>query len=152
MQDNNIKSEEKIILALNLFYDEVVDAKKQIDDIVWFYLKGKDMKDNKTKTNKNQLIYSFEYDADFIFSAFYETYHGLDLNEENLHWWKFKAMFEGLSSKTKFVEIMGYRAIDLSKIKDSEEKKRYQKLKEIYQLPDMRTVEEKEADFSEALW
>ena len=61
-------------------------------------------------------------------------------------------MFNSLSEKTKFVEIMGYRAIDLSKIQDKEERKRYEKLKEIYQLPDMRTEEEKEADFSEALW
>ena len=45
---------------------------------------------------------------------------------------------------------MGYRAIDLSKIKDKEERKRYRKLKQIYALPDMRTQEQKEEDFAMA--
>ena len=34
----------------------------------------------------------------------------------------------------------------------AEEKKKYKKLKKIYQLPDMRTAEEKEADFGKAFW
>ena len=37
-------------------------------------------------------------------------------------------MFEGLKSENKICEIMGYRAVDISKIKDKEEKKRYKKL------------------------
>lgn len=151
MQDKNIEDNEKVILALNLFYDEVLEPKKQLDDIVWFYLKGKDVKDNKTEGKNSQQIYSYEYDADYIFSAFLETY-GIDVNIEKMHWWKFKAMFDGLNEKTKLVEIMGYRAIDLSKIKDKEEKARYKKLKKLYQLPDMRTAEEKEADFGRAFW
>ena len=65
-----------------------------------------------------------------------------------MHWWKFKAMFNGLKSDNKIVEIMGYRAIDLSKIKDKEEKKRYKELKRIYALPDMRSQEQKESDFA----
>lgn len=152
MQDRSINDKEKVILALNLFYDEVTDVNKQLDDMIWFYLKGKKIEELKTsKESNNQQIYSFEYDADYIFSAFLETYN-IDLNVVLMHWWKFKAMFEGLNEKTKLVEIMGYRAIDLSKIKDKEEKKRYKNLKKIYQLPDMRTAEEKEADFGKAFW
>lgn len=151
MQDHELNDKEKVLLALNLFYDKLEDSKKQLEDIIWFYLHGKELKENKSEGKSNQQIYSYEYDADYIFSAFLETYN-IDLNTADLHWWKFKAMFNGLNEKTKFVEIMGYRAIDLSKIQDKEEKKRYENLKQIYQLPDMRTEEEKEADFSEALW
>lgn len=87
-----------------------------------------------------------------IYSAFIETYQ-MDLQEiDYLHWWKFKAMFNSLNKDTKIVEIMGYRAIDLSKIKDKEEKARYRKLKKIYKLPDMRTEAQKEADFGNAFW
>lgn len=83
-----------------------------------------------------------------IYTAF-KTQYNIDLEEiEFLHWWKFKAMFNGLKSDNKIVEIMGYRAIDLSKIKDKEEKKRYKELKRIYALPDMRTQEQKESDFA----
>lgn len=151
MQDRNINDDEKICLALNLFYDEIIEPKTQLEDIIWFYLKGKEVKESKNTENNNQQIYSYEYDADYIFSAFFETY-GIDINESKIHWWKFKAMFDGLNNKTKFSEIMGYRAVDLSKIEDKNEKKRYKKLKQIYQLPDMRTAEEKEADFGTAFW
>ena len=42
--------------------------------------------------------------------------------------------------------------MDLSKIKDKSMKKQYKKLQELYKLPDMRTEQEKEDDFAEALW
>ena len=61
-------------------------------------------------------------------------------------------MFEGLKSENKICEIMGYRAVDISKIKDKEEKKRYKKLQREYTLPDDRTEEEKERDFADSLW
>lgn len=69
-----------------------------------------------------------------------------------LHWWEFRALFQGLKDDNKIVKIMGYRGIDLSKIKDKEEKARYKKLKKIYALPDMRTEQQKEADFGAAFW
>ena len=69
-----------------------------------------------------------------------------------LHWFKFKAMFEGLKAENKICEIMGYRAVDISKIKDKEEKKRYKKLQREWALPDDRTEEEKERDFADAFW
>ena len=87
-----------------------------------------------------------------IYTAFLDQYR-LDLNDiDYLHWFKFKAMFEGLKSDNKICEIMGYRAIDVSKIKDKDEKKRYKKLQREYALPDDRTEEEKEQDFAEAFW
>lgn len=61
-------------------------------------------------------------------------------------------MFDALNKDTKIVEIMEYRAIDLGKIKDKDEKNRYKKLKKIYSLPDMRTEAQKEADFGSSFW
>ena len=101
--------------------------------------------------NKQKQIYSYEFDAEYIYSSFMEQYK-IDLNTSHMHWWKFKALFEGLNENTQIVKIMGYRAIDLGKIKDKEEKTRYKKLKKLYALPDMRTQEEKEADFGKAFW
>lgn len=79
--------------------------------------------------------------------------YNIDLNKiKYMHWWKFKALFEGLNENTQIVKIMGYRAMDITKIKDKEEKARYKKLKRMYQLPDMRSIEQKEADFGRAFW
>ena len=57
MQDNQIEEKEKIILALNLFYDDLVDAKKQTEDIVWFYLHGKEIKENIEEGKSGKQIY-----------------------------------------------------------------------------------------------
>lgn len=157
MQDRNLKDEDKIILALNIFYkdlDEIVDFEAAINDILWFYSMGKLDKVETEKQDDNKKIkqiYSYEFDANLIFSAFMEQYK-IDLNVEKMHWWKFKSLFEGLSEKTKIVEIMGYRAVDIGKIKDKDEKAKYKKLQLTYALPDMRTVEEKEKSFGSAFW
>jgi hypothetical protein len=156
MQDNKVSKEDKILFSLRLFYDEPIeDLKKAIDGILWFYRCGEEIKENKTnenKVNNKKQIYSYEYDAKYIYSAFLDQY-GIDLNEiDQLHWFKFKALFEGLKSDNKICEIMGYRAIDLSKIKDKEEKKKYKRLQREWALPDNRTIEEKEQDFANSLW
>ena len=154
MQDNQITEQDKILLSIRLFFKEPPkDLKKAIEGILWFYRCGEDEKKGKSSgENTKKQIYSYEYDAKYIYSAFLDQY-GIDLNEINyLHWFKFKALFEGLNDKNKICEIMGYRSIDLSKIKDKEERKKYRKLQREWALPDNRTKEEKEQEFANALW
>jgi len=154
MQDNKINNKDKILLALNLYYHEMPkDIETGIEDMLWFYRTGKEIKTSQKKQNENaKQIYSYEFDDELIYDAYKDQYN-IDLNSiPYLHWWKFKAMFEGLKNDNKIVEIMGYRAIDLGKIKDKDEKARYKKLKKLYALPDMRTQEQKEADFGSAFW
>ena len=75
----------------------------------------------------------------------------IDLQETKyMHWWKFKALFDGLNENTEIVKIMGYRSINLSQIKDIEKRKYYKKMKRLYALPDMRTQEEKEVEFAKS--
>lgn len=115
------------------------------------FIEGEKKNEKVAKKNgDSKQIYSFEYDAELIYSAFMSQY-GIDLQDiPYLHWWKFKAMFEGLNQDNKIVEVMSYRSINVLKIKDKEEKARIKKLQKAYALPDMRTEEEKERDFNSA--
>jgi len=162
MQDNDFSSEEKINLALNLFFHDqefksVDEIKTALNGILWIYTLGKseeneDKEKQEVKEKKQKAIYSYEHDANLIYSAFLSQY-GLDLNEiDYLHWWKFKSLFEGLNDDNRICEIMGYRAIDLSKIEDKKQREHYQRLKNKFALPDNRSEEEKEQDFANALW
>lgn len=157
MQDRNIRKKNKIIQAIKLYYPnirQITDYEKAVEDILWFYRCGKELanSNNVNTENKSKQVYSYEFDDNYIYSAFLQQYN-VDLQDvEYLHWWKFRAMFDGLSKDTKIVEIMGYRAIDLRTIKDKEEKKRIKKLKKLYKLPDMRTREQKESDFASNFW
>lgn len=135
---------------LALFYPEEIppNHEKAIGEIVQLYRCGDDAKKTSQKKNgeislKPKLIYDYEYDAPYIYAAFLSQY-GIDLNAiEYLHWWKFQAMFRGLESHTKIVEIMGYRAADIRKIKNKSERERIAKLQRLYEIPQSYTVEEK---------
>ncbi|WP_373899278.1 bacteriophage Gp15 family protein [Haloimpatiens sp. FM7315] len=146
MQDNNVNEEDKIYMALELYYPEIpLNINEAVEQMLWFYRCGKDIRESKgTGKGKSTQIYSFEYDDDYIYSAFLDQY-GVDLQDiEYLHWWKFKAMFNALKEDNEIVKIMGYRAMDLSKIKDKEEKVHYKKMKELYKIPSNINKDEKE--------
>lgn len=100
MKDNNLKDEFKVIQAIKLYYpntEQITDFEKAFEDIIWFYTCGKSdfskiQKDDtkKAKTQNEEKIYDYEYDDQYIYSAFIETYQ-MDLQEiDYLHWWKFK--------------------------------------------------------------
>lgn len=161
MQDKNLSEKVKIMQALQLYYydvNKITDIKKAIEEILWFYRCGKiesnnsKNSDNEEKQENTKQIYSYEFDDEYIFSAFMEQY-GVDLNEiEYMHWWKFKSLLNSLNENTQFVKIMGYRNMNIAKIKDKDMKSHYKKMQELYKLPDMRTDEEKESDFANELW
>ena len=154
MQDRSLSNQEKLIAAIELYYKEIPqDLGEAINQIVWFYKCGKEEKVKEDSSNVNSTqkqIYSYEYDAEYIYSAFLSQYR-VDLQDaEDLHWWKFKAMFQGLNDNNEIIKIMGYRALDLNEIKDKKQKAHYRKLKNLYKLPDNRTVAEKEQMVADA--
>ena len=156
MQESNLSNEAKVYQALKIYYpnlNQITDVNKAIDNMLWFYKCGKEDEEKtsqKTTIENTKRIYSYEFDNELIYSAFKDQYN-IDLQEiEYLHWWKFKAMFDSLKDDNKIVEVMGYRAVNLSKIKDKEMKKHSKKMQKLYALPDMRSEEEKENDFAEA--
>lgn len=162
MQDKDISNEDKVALSINLYFNRQPKSTEEIEKmtkiIIWFYSCGnkkKELKNNEEeivkKERKRKQIYSFEQDDFLIYSAFMEQYH-IDLNEANLHWWKFKAMFDGLNDNILFSKVMGYRSIDLSKIEDKKQRDHYARLQKHWALIDSRSAEEKESDFANALW
>lgn len=79
-------------------------------------------------------LYSFEQDAECIYSAFREVY-GINLQTiPYMHWWEFQTLFAGLPEKTEIKQRIMYRSIDLRTIKDKDERKRIKKIQEIVAL------------------
>jgi hypothetical protein len=52
---------------------------------------------------------------------------------EELHWWAFRAMMDGLPEETRLVQIMGIRTADTSKM-SKEMRAQYVRLKQIHAL------------------
>jgi len=103
---------------------------------------GNDKKSGLSKKRGNKKrIYDFEYDAPYIYAAFLAQYR-IDLQRDMLHWWQFAALFKALGEDNQIVKIMGYRGMDLSKIKDKEQKAQYRKMQKIYALPQPKAVQQ----------
>ena len=153
MQDEELSNEEKLLKALELYYPIIPDnVEEAIEKIKWFYRCGKDIvKSNTNNKGESVKIYDYEYDDDYIYSAFLSQY-GVDLQDiKYLHWWKFKAMFKSLNEDNKIVKIMQYRSIDLSEIKDKEQNAYYRKMKKLYNIPRSTGEVEKIRAIEEAL-
>ena len=154
MQDNSIGKEDKIITALELYYPVIPEnINEAIEQILWFYRCGKEITSSKGNGKGKSItqIYSFEHDDDYIYAAFMDQYN-IDLQDiEYLHWWKFKAMFKALKEDNEIVKIMGYRSMDISKIKDKEQKVYYNKMRKLYEIPISKDEREKLDEITEAL-
>lgn len=137
MEDDELTEEQKVLQALSLYYPVIPnDIGKAIEQIKWFYSCGKSDKpigNRKAKTS-NKKVFDFEVDANYIYSAFMSQYN-IDLQDiGQLHWWKFKALLEGLKEDNKLSKIIEYRSMDLSKIKDKEQRKFYKDMQKQYSL------------------
>lgn len=120
-----------------------------ISELIGFHgcFRIKENADTKPDSGEKKLpIFNFEADAPYIYGAFLSQY-GIDLIDvEYLHWFKFDALFHSLEEQNKIIKIIGWRDMDISKIKDSEQRSIYRKLKDAYSLPDTRTQEERDRD------
>ncbi len=100
---------------LEVYRLEPIYIKRLFNKILDFYHcsyeKCNDYKPNSPSENK---LYDFAIDSGRIFSAFYKTYH-IDIEQllDEIHWWKFIAMFNDLSSDTIFKgTYMHFRGYD----------------------------------------
>lgn len=131
--------------GLELYYPEIPnDINEAINAMLWFYECGKENIDKKKskKSGSEKKIYDYNYDADYIYAAFFEQYH-IDLAEQELHWWKFSALFSALSEDCMISKIITYRVID-TKGMEKEQKAFYNRMKRLYQLPEDISEEERE--------
>jgi len=155
-EEPGLSEEEIIYNSLDLFFgdNKPEDLDLAIESILWFYTCGRKKEesggggDGKSDIKR---IYSFEHDAEYIYSAFL-TQYGIDLQDiDYLHWWKFRAMFNSLNDDLLFTKIMSFRAKEITSDMSDSEKSYYRKMKRLYALPDNRSPEEKESDFHEAI-
>ena len=148
-EDNELTPQEKQIVLLSTFFQSVPrdlpEAMRQAN----IFLNG-----GKTETESDDSepmrLYSFSKDANFIFAAFRQT-HGIDLQKEDLHWWKFLALFMDLGTETTFCQLVSLRKRIKTGKATREERNAAREMGEVYEVPDVdtRTLEEKqrEADF-----
>ncbi|NFH70766.1 hypothetical protein FDC35_15900 [Clostridium botulinum] len=146
IEDNEI-TEDIIVKVLKLYYPVMPkDIEQAINIIFWFYTCGENQEESNSKsTISNKKVFDYEQDSRYIYSAFLSQYK-IDLQDiKYLHWWKFKALFEALDDNNEIIKIMQYRSMDLSKIKDKEQRNFYKKMQDTYKLKEKISEEDLQA-------
>lgn len=120
--------------------------------IMQYYLCGRDYSSEINSDNGEsgemddeppaERIYSFNYDDEYIYAAFMEAY-GIDLTQANMHWWKFRALFNALPQSCMFSRILGYRGMEITNDMSSSQKDFYRKMQRKFALPLPKAEQEK---------
>ena len=143
---NELNAYQKRAILGDYFLDEITVDDDAIDALTEFVVMDLDSKDkdlaeddldenNSEHSGSKKNLFSYEIDYPFILSGFLRDYD-IDLNTvDYLHWWKFRMLFDGLSEDTEIKRRIMYRGIDLSDIKDKDERKRIAKIQRRIQLP-----------------
>lgn len=149
--DNDLNDAEKVIIGIEMMIGVCFlhDINTQADIFTQIFKStiGKEAEDNTPVDidgnpmpipggENNKKTYSLKEDAEYIFASFYQDY-GVDLIEQQgkLHWFKFKAMLDGLRSDTQFKEVINIRTMELPKGKgSSKQRENVKKLKKQYAL------------------
>jgi len=149
---NSDKPEEEIGSgALNMFYQSVPNEHGEAaEKLLWFYRCGKELPKSSGTGARIQPVFSYEHDAGLIFAAFSQQY-GIDLIECDMHWWKFKALFDGLSEKTLFSEVKRCRASEITANMSAKQREYLSSMKKLYALPLSKEDEEYKNELIDAL-
>ena len=147
-EDNDLTMQEKqFILISNLFPDDFPSNQEQAVQAALQFLNGTSGSTDEAEERNSPRLYSFSHDANFIFAAFKQT-HGIDLQTDKMHWWKFLALFMDLGAETTFCSLVSLRKRIKSGKASKEEKAAAREMGEAFNVPelDTRTLEEKELE------
>ena len=75
-----------------------------------------------------------------IYAGFMQQY-GIDLQTEDMHWWKFMILLENLGSDTRLNKVMEYRTIDTNNKNLSKREREFYKAMQRYYGIDVKVPE-----------
>lgn len=156
LKDDEVNTIEKAELIMSWFLDEPTgefsECLQALSDFVTNY-RGRETRSNREEENDqeseeqhNTPVISYNQDAPYIIAGFLECY-GIDLTEvPYMHWWKFQMLIDGMNEDCELKKRMGYRSVDLSKIKDKEERERIRKIQKQIAIVDQSVSSEEIGD------
>ena len=135
LADEAFSDAEKAQAGLAQLFEQLPPGgvQRAVDRLLWFYTCGESPK-SRGKSRQAARAYDFDQDSKYIYAGFYAAY-GISLTTVDfLHWWEFMALLEGLPDSTMMGQIMRWRTMDLTQIKDKHTKAYYADLKKRFAL------------------
>ena len=136
--DNSISGYEKEIGIIYTLFDaegiNILHNDEKCLKMALKYLQGRPNK-AKERMSKEKAEIDMDYHEDFgyIMSSMLSEYQ-IDITKEQIHWWVFLDLLNGLSSECIFNRIRDIRTRNVSDIKDPKMREELIRLKKIYSL------------------
>lgn len=104
--------------------------------LVEFYLAAEPTRSGGRESRRQEeRAFDYQCDAPYLIAAFQQLY-GIDLTVKKLHWWRFRALLEGLmAEECLFARIVRWRTADLSELTETE-RQHYEQMRQRFALPD----------------
>lgn len=136
LEESELRTESDIYNLLTLYFGDIFpsDIRGAIEAVRWFYACG-DIPDKKDGQKDNPPKYSFKVDSGVILADFWQ-YYNIDLTQEGLHWWVFRALLFGLPQESEFKQRIYYRGLTASDMKgmSQKERRRIAKIKDVIRI------------------
>ena len=139
-EDDSIGNLERAMAIIyTLFGDEGINTPDHYEKLLElaqkYLLCGNEFDSNSNEKPDMDFIEDYGY----IWASMMSDYNGLDIDKENIHWWKFNELLNGLSNSEMgnccvLNRIRNLRTFDVSQIKDHKEKEKIIKAKKQVQL------------------
>lgn len=146
-EDNELSDREKVFVMLrNLYGEKIPQNLKEAVRMAVKFLNCGEERDEENAGDSGYRLYSFSQDAKYIYSAIKQS-HGVDLETvHGLHWWKFCYMFLDLKEDCFFNRMVSLRQKYFEGKLTKEERGVYAKLRNILEIEQTFTAEEKAAE------
>lgn len=151
LSDDELTDYEQIVLGIQMLFDKQFHELSKEENITLWVETFKALMNNKEEDNyikdiKGNIIkkkddgsgvrlVDFIQDADYIYASFMKDY-GIDLNKERgkMHYYKFRSLFNGLSSETIMMKIIDIRQRKIDPKLKGEDRRQLEKAKKQYAL------------------
>ena len=125
--------ERALAIIYKLFGDEGINAQDDYERLLELAIKYLSCGKEVSGSSSEESDMDFIEDMDYIEASFMSDY-GIDLPSEEMHWWKFMKLMNGLSNSEMgnccvLNRIRNLRNFDTKDIKDQKEKERIEKAK-----------------------
>lgn len=144
-EDEALTDYEKRLIMLRNLYKEIPENTTKAMELAGRFMNGGDT--DGVAEPAPYRTYSFKQDARLIFAAFKQT-HGVDLDKEDMHWWKFLALFADMGADTTFCGLVALRDRVKSGKATKQEREIARRMGESFEIEEIddRTIEEREME------
>lgn len=127
-----------------LFKGDIPEDAGEIGECIRFFLNGW-FHDKNSKKVEHKRLMDFDIDQWRIYAAFLKQY-GINLNNvEYMHFWEFMGLLSALE-ECSYTRVIDIRQKKISPKMDKEQRRALREAKEVFELAQVRSVEEEETD------